>query len=66
LSYSKRIAAELTANGFEVCADGAAAHVAIPATRGGNASAAAERLLTEILDGIELENAAISHGFAAG
>jgi DNA mismatch repair protein MutL len=55
----ERIAEELTANGFEVAQMGPRS-VAIQATPSGIASADAERLLTEILDGIERENAAIS------
>jgi DNA mismatch repair protein MutL len=55
----ERIAEELTANGFEVAQMGPRS-VAIHATPAGIASADAERLLTEILDGIERENAAIS------
>ena len=55
----ERIAEELTANGFEVAQMGPRS-VAIQATPAGIATADAERLLTEILDGIERENAAIS------
>src|ERR1700676_5098206 len=55
----ERIAEELTANGFEVAQMGPRS-VAIHATPAGIATADAERLLTEILDGIERENAAIS------
>jgi DNA mismatch repair protein MutL len=54
-----RIAEELTANGFEVAQMGPRS-VAIHATPSGIATADAERLLMEILDGIERENAAIS------
>jgi DNA mismatch repair protein MutL len=55
----ERIAEELTANGFEVAQMGPRS-VAIHATPAGIAGADAERLLMEILDGIERENAAIS------
>ncbi len=55
----ERIAEELTANGFEVAQMGPRS-VAIQATPAGIAGADAERLLMEILDGIERENAAIS------
>jgi DNA mismatch repair protein MutL len=55
----ERIAEELTANGFEVAEMGPRS-VAIHATPAGIATADAERLLMEILDGIERENAAIS------
>jgi DNA mismatch repair protein MutL len=55
----ERIAEELTANGFEVAQMGPRS-VAIHATPAGIATADAERLLMEILDGIERENAAIS------
>jgi DNA mismatch repair protein MutL len=55
----ERIAEELTANGFEVTQMGPRS-VAIHATPAGIATADAERLLMEILDGIERENAAIS------
>ncbi len=55
----ERIAEELTANGFEVEPIGPRS-VAIQAAPAGIPSADAERLLTEILEGIERENAAIS------
>jgi DNA mismatch repair protein MutL len=55
----ERIAEELIANGFEVAQMGPRS-VAIHATPAGIAAADAERLLMEILDGIERENAAIS------
>jgi DNA mismatch repair protein MutL len=55
----ERIAEELTANGFEVAQMGPRS-VAIQATPAGIAGADVERLLMEILDGIERENAAIS------
>jgi len=55
----ERIAEELTANGFEVAQMGPRS-VAIHATPAGIAGADAERLLMEILDGVERENAAIS------
>jgi DNA mismatch repair protein MutL len=55
----ERVAEELTANGFEVAQMGPRS-VAIHATPAGIAGADAERLLTEILDGIERESAAIS------
>ena len=55
----ERVAEELTANGFEVAQMGPRS-VAIHATPAGIANADAERLLMEILDGIERENAAIS------
>src|SRR6202521_3335804 len=55
----ERIAEELTANGFEVAQMGPRS-VAIHATPAGIAGADAERLLMEILDGIERENAGIS------
>jgi DNA mismatch repair protein MutL len=55
----ERIAEELTANGFEVAQMGPRS-VAIHATPAGIAGGDAERLLMEILDGIERENAAIS------
>src|SRR6266436_4391924 len=57
----ERIAEELTANGFEVAQMGPRS-VAIHATPAGIAGGDAERLLMEILDGIERENAAISMG----
>jgi len=55
----EQIADELSANGFEVMPMGAQS-VAIQATPAGVASADAERLLAEILDGIEREHQAIS------
>jgi DNA mismatch repair protein MutL len=55
----ERIAEELTANGFEVAQMGPRS-VAIHAAPAGIATADAERLLMEILDGTERENAAIS------
>jgi DNA mismatch repair protein MutL len=55
----ERIAEELAANGFEVEPMGPRS-VAIQAVPAGIASGDAEKLLTEILDGIERENAAIS------
>jgi DNA mismatch repair protein MutL len=55
----EKIAEELSANGFEVEPMGPRS-VAIQAVPAGVASADAEKLLTEILDGIERENAAIS------
>jgi DNA mismatch repair protein MutL len=55
----ERIAQELSANGFEVEPMGPRS-VAIQAVPAGVANADAEKLLTEILDGIERENAAIS------
>ncbi len=55
----EKIAEELAANGFEVEPMGPRS-VAIQATPAGVASNDAEKLLTEILDGIERENAAIS------
>ena len=55
----EKIAGELAANGFEVEPMGPRS-VAIQAVPAGVASSDAERLLTEILDGIERENAAIS------
>jgi DNA mismatch repair protein MutL len=54
-----QIADELTANGFEVAQMGART-VAIQATPAGISAADAERLLIEILDGVERENQAIS------
>jgi DNA mismatch repair protein MutL len=54
-----KIAEELSANGFEVEMMGPRS-VAIQAVPAGVATGDAERLLTEILDGIERENAAIS------
>jgi len=55
----EKIAEELAANGFEVEPIGPRS-VAIQAVPAGIASGDAEKLLTEILDGIERENAAIS------
>jgi DNA mismatch repair protein MutL len=55
----ERIAEELTANGFEVAQMGPRS-VAIYAAPAGIATSDAERLLMEILDGTERENAAIS------
>lgn len=55
----ERIAEELSANGFEVTQMGPRS-VAIHAAPAGIAAADAERLLREILDGIERESAAIS------
>jgi DNA mismatch repair protein MutL len=55
----EKIAEELRANGFEVEPMGPRS-VAIQAVPAGVASSDAEKLLTEILDGIERENAAIS------
>jgi DNA mismatch repair protein MutL len=55
----ERIAEELTANGFEVAQMGPRI-VAIHAAPAGIATSDAERLLMEILDGTERENAAIS------
>jgi DNA mismatch repair protein MutL len=55
----ERIAEELTANGFEVAQMGPRS-VAIHAAPAGIATSDAERLLMEILDGTERENAAIS------
>ena len=55
----ERIAEELAANGFEVAPMGPRS-VAIQAVPAGIAPGDAEKLLTEILDGIERENAAIS------
>jgi DNA mismatch repair protein MutL len=55
----EKIAEELTANGFEAAQIGPRS-VAIHATPAGIATADAERLLMEILDGVERENAAIS------
>jgi DNA mismatch repair protein MutL len=55
----ERIAEELAANGFEVEPMGPKS-VAIQAVPAGVAAPDAEKLLTEILDGIERENAAIS------
>ncbi len=55
----ERIAEELGENGFEVAAMGPRS-VAIQAVPAGIETADGERLLTEILDGIERENAAIS------
>ncbi len=55
----EKIAEELAANGFEVEPMGPK-NVAIQAVPAGVAAPDAEKLLTEILDGIERENAAIS------
>jgi DNA mismatch repair protein MutL len=55
----EKIAEELAANGFEVEPMGPRS-VAIQAVPAGIAAGDAEKLLTEILDGIERENAAIS------
>src|SRR5258707_1384805 len=55
----EKIAEELSANGFEVEPMGPRS-VGIPAAPAGIAGSDAEKLLTEILDGIERENAAIS------
>ncbi len=55
----EKIAEELSANGFEVEPMGPRS-VAIQGVPAGIATADAEKLLTEILDGIERENAAIS------
>jgi DNA mismatch repair protein MutL len=55
----EKIAEELAANGFEVEPMGPRS-VAIQAVPAGIAASDAEKLLTEILDGIERENAAIS------
>src|SRR5712692_5071697 len=55
----ERIAEELRENGFEVEPIGPRS-VAIQAAPAGISSADAERLLTEILDGVERENQAIS------
>jgi DNA mismatch repair protein MutL len=55
----ERIAEELTANGFEVAQMGPRS-VAIHAAPAGIAAPDAERLLMEILDGTERENAAVS------
>jgi DNA mismatch repair protein MutL len=55
----EQIAEELSANGFDVTPMGSQS-VAIQATPAGIASADAERLLAEILDGIEREHQAIS------
>ena len=55
----EKIAEELGANGFEVEPMGPRS-VAIQAVPSGVANGDAEKLLTEILDGIERENAAIS------
>jgi DNA mismatch repair protein MutL len=54
-----QISEELSANGFDVTPMGAAS-VAIQATPAGIPGADAERLLGEILDGVERENQAIS------
>jgi DNA mismatch repair protein MutL len=55
----EKIAEELSSNGFEVEPMGPRS-VAIQAVPAGVANGDAEKLLTEILDGIERENAAIS------
>jgi DNA mismatch repair protein MutL len=55
----EKISEELAANGFEVEPMGPKS-VAIQAVPGGIAAGDAEQLLTEILDGLERENAAIS------
>jgi DNA mismatch repair protein MutL len=55
----EKIAEELSANGFEVEPMGPRS-VAIQAVPAGIAPGDGEKLLTEILDGIERENAAIS------
>ncbi|HTC62753.1 MAG TPA: DNA mismatch repair endonuclease MutL [Candidatus Saccharimonadales bacterium] len=55
----ERIAEELTANGFEVAQMGPRS-VAIHAAPAGIVTSDAERLLMEILDGTERENAAVS------
>jgi DNA mismatch repair protein MutL len=55
----EKIAEELAANGFEVAPMGPRS-VAIQAVPAGIAPGDGEKLLTEILDGIERENAAIS------
>ncbi len=55
----EKIAEELSANGFEVEPMGPRS-VAIQAVPAGVAAPDAEKLLTEILDGLERENAAIS------
>ena len=55
----EKIADELAANGFEATQMGPRS-VAIHATPAGIATSDAERLLTEILDGVERENTAIS------
>jgi DNA mismatch repair protein MutL len=55
----ERISEELTANGFEVAQMGPRS-VAIHAAPAGIATSDAERLLMEILDGTERENAAVS------
>jgi len=55
----EKIAEELSANGFEVEPMGPRS-VAIQAAPAGITGSDAEKLLTEILDGIERENAAIS------
>jgi DNA mismatch repair protein MutL len=59
LAIFERIAEELAANGFDAAMMGPRT-VAIQAAPAGIASADAERLLLEILDGIEREDAAIS------
>jgi len=59
IAIFERIAEELAANGFEVELMGPKS-VAIQAVPAGVGAPDAEKLLTEILDGIESENAAIS------
>jgi DNA mismatch repair protein MutL len=59
IAIYEKIAGELAANGFEVEPMGPRS-VAIQAVPAGVAGPDAEKLLTEILDGIERENAAIS------
>jgi DNA mismatch repair protein MutL len=59
LAIFERIAEELSANGFD-CAMMGPRSVAIQAAPAGISSADAERLLLEILDGIEREDAGIS------
>jgi DNA mismatch repair protein MutL len=59
LAIFERIAEELRENGFEVATIGPRS-VAIQAAPAGIPSSDAERLLTEILDGVEREAAAIS------
>jgi DNA mismatch repair protein MutL len=59
LAIFERIAEELSANGFDAAMMGPRT-VAIQAAPAGIASADAERLLLEILDGIEREDAGIS------
>ncbi len=59
LAIFDRIAEELEANGFDVAVMGPRS-VAIQATPAGVAASDAEKLLEEILDGIERENQAVS------